>query len=61
LLLDYLAEYARAHGVHVLRLETGILQAAAVRFYESNGFQQIPPYGPDHEDPFSLFFEKRIP
>src|SRR5579883_2860589 len=31
LLLDHLADYARAHGIALLRLETGIHQAAAIR------------------------------
>src|SRR5436309_10894821 len=31
LLLNHLADYARAHGVGLLRLETGIHQAAAIR------------------------------
>ena len=60
LLLDHLAEYARAHGVGLLRLETGIHQAAAIRLYERVGFQRIPPFGPYVEDPLSLFYEKRI-
>jgi putative acetyltransferase len=60
LLLDHLAEYARGHGVGLLRLETGIHQAAAIRLYERTGFQRIPPFGAYIEDPLSLFYEKRI-
>src|SRR6201982_3860979 len=60
LLLDHLADYARAHGVGLLRLETGIHQAAAIRLYEGMGFQRIPPFGAYVEDPLSLFYEKRI-
>jgi putative acetyltransferase len=60
LLLDHLAEYARAHGVGLLRLETGIHQAAAIGLYEQMGFQRIPPFGAYVEDPLSLFYEKRI-
>jgi putative acetyltransferase len=60
LLLNHLADYARAHGVGLLRLETGIHQAAAVRLYERMGFQRIPPFGAYVEDPLSLFYEKRI-
>lgn len=59
-LLDRLADHARAHGVGVLRLETGIHQAAAIRLYEGMGFRQIPPFGEYVEDPLSLFYEKRI-
>jgi GNAT superfamily N-acetyltransferase len=60
LLLDHLAEYARAQGVGLLRLETGIHQAAAIRLYERAGFQRIPPFGAYVEDPLSLCYEKRI-
>jgi GNAT superfamily N-acetyltransferase len=60
MLLNHLADYARANGVGLLRLETGIHQAAAIRLYERAGFQRIPPFGAYVEDPLSLFFEKRI-
>jgi GNAT superfamily N-acetyltransferase len=60
LLLNYLADYARAQGVGLLRLETGIHQAAAISLYERMGFQRIPPFGAYVEDPNSLFYEKRI-
>jgi putative acetyltransferase len=45
LLLDHLAAHARAHGVGLLRLETGIHQAAAIRLYERTVFQRIPRSG----------------
>jgi len=60
LLVDYLAEYARVHGVGLLRLETGIHQIAAIRLYEGMGFHRIPPFGSYFEDPLSLCYEKRI-
>jgi GNAT superfamily N-acetyltransferase len=60
LLLDHLEDHARAHGVGLLRLETGIHQEAAIRLYEQVGFRRIPPFGAYVEDPLSLFFEKRI-
>ena len=60
LLLDHLADYARAHGVGLLRLETGIHQAAAIRLYERMGFQRIPPFGGYVEDRLSRCYEKRI-
>jgi GNAT superfamily N-acetyltransferase len=61
LMLDHLAAYAKAHGVGVLRLETGIHQHAAIRLYEREGFQRIPPFGPYTDDPVSRCYEKRIP
>jgi putative acetyltransferase len=59
-LLDHLADYARAHGAGLLRLETGIHQAAAISLYERMGFQRIPPFGEYLDDPLSLFYEKPI-
>jgi GNAT superfamily N-acetyltransferase len=60
LMLDHLAEYARRHGVEILRLETGIEQRAAISLYERAGFQSIPPFGEYKPDPLSRFYEKRI-
>jgi putative acetyltransferase len=60
LLLEHLADHARARGVGLLRLETGIHQTEAIRLYERMGFQRIPPFGAYVEDPLSLFYEKRI-
>jgi putative acetyltransferase len=61
LMLDHLADYAKRHGVRVLRLETGIHQVAAIRLYEGMGFQRIPPFGEYRADPLSRFYEKHIP
>ena len=60
LLLDHLADYARVRGVGLLRLETGIHQAAFVRLYERARYSRILPFGADVEDPLSVFYEKRI-
>lgn len=60
LLLDHLADYARAHGIDLLRLETGIHQKAAIRLYEGMGFHRIPPFAEYTDDPLSLCYEKRI-
>jgi ribosomal protein S18 acetylase RimI-like enzyme len=60
LLLNHLADYARARGVELLRLETGIHQHAAIRLYEQMGFQRIPPFGAYVVDPLSLCYEKRV-
>jgi GNAT superfamily N-acetyltransferase len=59
-LLDHLGDYARTHGVDILRLETGIYQHAAISLYERLGFQRIPPFGEYREDPLSRCYEKRI-
>lgn len=60
LMLDHLAGYVRSRGVFLLRLETGIHQAAAIGLYERAGFAPIPPFGEYGPDPNSVFYEKRI-
>lgn len=60
LMLDHLTEYAKSHGIEILRLETGIHQHAAIRLYEQYGFQRIAPFGPYRDDPVSRCYEKRI-
>jgi putative acetyltransferase len=60
LMLNHLADYACAHSVGLLRLETGIHQRAAIGLYERMGFHRIPPFGAYKEDPLSLFYEKQL-
>jgi GNAT superfamily N-acetyltransferase len=60
LLVNHLADHARSQGVSLIRLETGIHQAAAIRLYEQMGFHRTQPFGAYIEDPLSLFYEKRI-
>ena len=60
LMLDHLTEYAKANGVGILRLETGVHQDAAIGLYEQVGFKRIPPFGPYRDDPVSRCYEKRI-
>jgi putative acetyltransferase len=60
LMLNHLADYAQRHNVHILRLETGIHQQAAIHLYEGMGFQRIPPFGEYKEDPLSRFYEKHV-
>jgi ribosomal protein S18 acetylase RimI-like enzyme len=59
-MLNHLADYTRARGVDLLRLETGIHQAEAIGLYERMGFRRIPPFGAYTDDPLSLFYEKRL-
>jgi putative acetyltransferase len=60
LMLDYLSEYARAQGITLLRLETGIHQHEAIGLYERTGFHRIPPFGDYQADPLSMFYEKSL-
>lgn len=59
-LLDHLSAEARARGLAVLRLETGIYQAAAIALYERYGFARIPPFGEYRPDPLSVCMEKQL-
>jgi putative acetyltransferase len=59
-LVDCLAAYARERGVGLLRLETGIYQSEAIGLYEACGFRRRAPFAPYRDDPFSVFYEKRI-
>ena len=65
LLVERLAEHARANGVTLLRLETGIHQQEAIGLYESTGFRRCGPFAPYAMMPAnkietSLFFEKGL-
>jgi GNAT superfamily N-acetyltransferase len=60
LLLQHLVDYARAHHIRVIRLETGIHQRAAIGLYERMGFQRIPPFGPYTDDPLSRCYQKEL-
>jgi putative acetyltransferase len=53
-------EHAVRGRVTVLRLETGIHQDAAMRLYERAGFQRRGPFGRYHDDPLSVFMEKKL-
>jgi putative acetyltransferase len=53
-------EQALRGRVSVLRLETGTRQDAAIRLYESVGFQHRGPFGSYRDDPLSVFMEKRL-
>jgi putative acetyltransferase len=60
LMLRHLEDHARARGVDLLRLETGIHQHEAIGLYERMGFYRIPPFGAYWDDPLSVFYEKRL-
>ncbi len=60
LILDHLANYASAHNITLLRLETGVYQREAIALYERLGFYRILPFGPYFDDPLSLCYEKQF-
>ena len=43
-----------------MRLETGVLQKAAIGLYVSLGYDHIQPFGSYLDDPLSLFMEKHL-
>jgi putative acetyltransferase len=45
-LLEALLDYARAHELELVRLETGDKQRAAMAFYRRHSFVEIPRFGP---------------
>jgi len=56
---------ARAAGLTLLRIETGLYQADALRFYEGAGFRRCGAFGPyadmpPHAIETSLFYEKAV-
>jgi putative acetyltransferase len=64
-LLRRLEAEARAAGATLLRIETGVYQQEALRFYEGAGFRRCGPFGPYAEMPpraieLSLFYEKAV-
>src|SRR5262245_21848749 len=64
-ILRRLEAEARAAGASLLRIETGVHQDEALRFYEGAGFRRCGPFGPYAAMPpraieLSLFYEKTI-
>jgi putative acetyltransferase len=63
--LKRLEDEARQAGERVLRLETGMYQKEALRFYEKCGFRRCEAFGAYRDLPVesiatSVFFEKRL-
>jgi putative acetyltransferase len=59
-ILEELENLARAIGLKLARLETGIHQAEALSLYERAGYQRRGPFGDYPEDPLSIFMEKKL-
>jgi putative acetyltransferase len=52
--------HALAGGIHLIQLETGPLQEAAIRLYERSGFLLIPNFGKYVGDDNSVCYEKAL-
>ncbi len=59
-LLSLLEADARARGITVLRLETGIHNDAALKLYRKFGYVERGPFGDYAEDPLSIFMERTL-
>src|SRR5262245_50500864 len=59
-ILDELENLARASGLELARLETGIHQSEALLLYENAGYLRRGPFGDYSEDPLSIFMEKKL-
>lgn len=51
---------ARSLSFRKTLLETGVIQTAAIRLYESLGYRRRPCYGRYADDPLSVCFEKTL-
>lgn len=59
-LMEALEQRARASGISLLRLETGIYQPESVALYTGRGYSIIARFGEYPDDPLSVFMEKRL-
>lgn len=59
-LLAALEARARAAGLRLARLETGVLQPEAIALFESVGYVRRGVYGDYLDQPVSVFMEKRL-
>ncbi len=59
-ILDELESLARAAGLTLARLETGVWQPEALLLFERAGYQRRGPFGEYPDDPLSVFMEKRL-
>ncbi|GAA2336682.1 hypothetical protein GCM10010170_017250 [Dactylosporangium salmoneum] len=57
-MLRALEAAATTRGWGLLRLETGVEQPDARRFYEREGYREIPPFGPYAGSPLSVCYER---
>jgi putative acetyltransferase len=59
-ILMRIEEQASREGLRLMRLETGIHQAAALALYRHAGYAERGPFGEYPPDPLCHFFEKSI-
>ena len=59
-ILAFLESSARERGQALMRLETGVSQPEALRFYLRAGYARRGPFGDFGPDPLSIFMEKPL-
>jgi putative acetyltransferase len=59
-LLERVEAEARAAGLGLLRLETGVAQPEALGLYRAAGYRERGPFGGYGPDPLSVFMEKAL-
>ena len=59
-LLEAIEAFARAVGISLLQLETGLPQTAAIALYERAGYEHVSRFGKYVEDPTSYCMEKQL-
>jgi putative acetyltransferase len=59
-IVAFLEAQALERAVTLVRLETGISQPDALRFYERAGYARRGPFGDYPDDPYSIFMEKQL-
>ena len=59
-ILAELEAWARESGALAMRLETGVKQPEALRFYEKRGYSRMPNYGDYEGNPESVCMEKPL-
>jgi GNAT superfamily N-acetyltransferase len=59
-LIEAIEKFASTRRIHLIQLETGPLQDAAIRLYERSGYTLIPNFGKYAGDPNSVCYEKAL-
>jgi ribosomal protein S18 acetylase RimI-like enzyme len=59
-MMRHLEALATEAGYLTMRLETGVLQPAAITMYERLGYTQIPAFAPYQDDPVSRCYAKSL-
>jgi putative acetyltransferase len=59
-ILERIEHQAAREGLALVRLETGIHQAAALALYRGAGYLECAPFADYLPDPLSLYFEKPL-